>query len=84
MDRLTGGYDDRFGIFCVDDSISDFEIMDSSLILQYVLVLLIVAFACYSLFRVLKKNFAPKNSAPKEQTAIKTADVHNFLMWCNK
>jgi Fe2+ transport system protein B len=66
MDWLTGGYDDRFGIFCVDDSISNFKVMDSSLIFQYVLVALIVAFACYSLFKVLKKNFAPKNSVPKE------------------
>jgi ABC-type nickel/cobalt efflux system permease component RcnA len=71
MDRFTGGYDDRFGIFCVDDSISDFEIMDSSLIVQYVLVLLIVAFACYSLFRVLKKNFAPKKFSSKRTNCDK-------------
>jgi hypothetical protein len=84
MDRLTGGYDDRFGIFCVDDSISDFKIMDSSLILQY--TCFTDRCICLLLFiqSIQRKTFAPKNSVPKEQTAIKTADVHNFLMWCNK
>ncbi len=41
--------------------------MDSSLVFQYVLVFLIVAFACYSLFKVLKKNFAPKKFSSKKK-----------------
>lgn len=32
--------------------------MDSSI--QYILVALIVGFACYSIFKIFKKNFSPK------------------------
>ncbi|WP_185116292.1 hypothetical protein [Chryseobacterium sp. Leaf201] len=45
--------------------------MDSSLILQYILVLLIVAFACYALFKVLRKNFAPKKFSSKRTNCDK-------------
>lgn len=71
MDRLSGDYDDRFGIFCVDDSISNFKVMDSSLIFQYVLIALLVAFACYSLFKIFKKNFAPKKFSSKRSSCDK-------------
>ncbi|MDQ1098262.1 MULTISPECIES: hypothetical protein [Chryseobacterium] len=39
--------------------------MDLSLIIQYIIVLLIVAFACYALFRMLRKNFAPRKFSSK-------------------
>ncbi|WP_172281619.1 hypothetical protein [Chryseobacterium sp. LAM-KRS1] len=39
--------------------------MNSSLIFQYIIVLLIVGFACYSLLRVIRKNFAPKKFSSK-------------------
>ncbi|WP_294218350.1 hypothetical protein [uncultured Chryseobacterium sp.] len=45
--------------------------MDTSLIIQYILILLIVAFACYSLFRVLRKNFAPKKFSSKRNSCDK-------------
>lgn len=32
----------------------------NSLVAQYIIVALIVAFACYSIFRIIRKNFAPK------------------------
>ncbi|MBB4806983.1 flagellar biogenesis protein FliO [Chryseobacterium defluvii] len=39
--------------------------MSTSLIFQYILILLIVALACYSLFRMIRKNFAPKKFSSK-------------------
>ncbi|MDR6921406.1 ABC-type nickel/cobalt efflux system permease component RcnA [Chryseobacterium sp. 2987] len=45
--------------------------MDTSLIFQYILVALIVAFACYSLFKVLRKNFAPKKFSSKRTNCDK-------------
>lgn len=84
MDSFTGDHDDRIGIFCVHVCISNLKIMDSSLLLQYIVVLLVVAFACYSLFRILRKNFAPKKFNSREQTVIRIAVVHNFLMGCDK
>ncbi|SHL34494.1 hypothetical protein SAMN05444360_101218 [Chryseobacterium carnipullorum] len=39
--------------------------METSLLFQYVIIALIVAFACYSLFKVLRKNFAPKKFSSK-------------------
>lgn len=40
--------------------------MDSSLLLQYILIAAIVLFACYSLFKIIKKNFAPKKFSSKK------------------
>ncbi|MBD8083037.1 hypothetical protein IC610_11490 [Chryseobacterium sp. GCR10] len=34
--------------------------METSLIIQYIILALVFGFACYALFRILKKNFAPK------------------------
>ncbi|MCU7614551.1 hypothetical protein N0B16_08890 [Chryseobacterium sp. GMJ5] len=34
--------------------------MNTSLIFQYIIILLSVTFACYSLYRIIRKNFAPK------------------------
>ena len=34
--------------------------MDSSLVFQYILIIAIVLFAGYSLFKIIKKNFASK------------------------
>lgn len=39
--------------------------MVSSLLLQYILVAAIVLFAVYSLFKIIKKNFAPKKFSSK-------------------
>ncbi|MDV7696621.1 hypothetical protein N6B72_06800 [Chryseobacterium soli] len=45
--------------------------MNTSLIVQYVLIILIVGFACYSLFRMLRKNFAPKKFSSKRSQCDK-------------
>ncbi|WP_166668355.1 hypothetical protein [Chryseobacterium daecheongense] len=45
--------------------------MSTSLIFQYIIVLLVVGFACYSLFRIIRKNFAPKKFSSKRTNCDK-------------
>lgn len=47
------------------DCISNFEIMDDSLIFQYVIIAVIVLIAGYSLFKIIAKNFSSKKFKKK-------------------
>lgn len=77
MDRFPIGYDDRFGVFCFFNCLSDFEIMETSLIFQYVILGAVFIFACYSLFRILKKTLLQRNLIQNELIAIKIVGVVN-------
>ncbi|WP_185097218.1 hypothetical protein [Chryseobacterium sp. Leaf180] len=45
--------------------------MDNSLIFQYIIIALAVAFAVYSLYRIIRKNFAPKKFDSKRSSCDK-------------
>ena len=36
-----------------------------SLTIQYIILALVIAFACYSIFKIIRKNFAPKKFSSK-------------------
>lgn len=48
------------GLYCLLISLSNFKIMETSLIFQYIIIAVIVLFAGYSLFKIITRNFTSK------------------------
>lgn len=52
--------------------------METSLLIQYIIVGLLVLSAFYAIFRVFRKNFSPKKFSKKEAAKIIVAAVIDF------